>query len=71
MSEERNISVSRSDIPDFHEALAWAVQRYDQEFTGASMVKISVEQTYVSRGEGDEWHYQWTAAVFGQVEAKP
>jgi hypothetical protein len=66
--EERNISISRSGLPDLNAALAWAVQRYDQEFTEAQMVKLHVEQIYVLDDSPAGGHYRWTAAVTGMTE---
>lgn len=69
MTVERTMSVSRSGIDDFHEALAWAVQAYDREFGTATMVHLVVQQTSVLELDGvGEWHYQWTAAVSGSLE---
>jgi hypothetical protein len=68
--EDRHVSLSLGGMSDIHQALAWAVQRYDREFTGASMVKISIEQYMVCDTEtGDEWRYTWSAAVSGSFES--
>jgi hypothetical protein len=68
VSQERNVSISRSSIPDFHSALAWAVQTYDTEFAGSSSVKLTIEETSVLDNDTNEWRPQWTAAVFGMTE---
>jgi hypothetical protein len=67
LSIERHIAVSRSELTDLTEALAWAVQQHDLEFTAATMVKIHVEQIMSSTTPG-QWEYSWTAAVSGLIE---
>lgn len=67
-SQERSIHVSKSGCKDVHEALAWAVQSYDKEFTEADMVTIHVQNTKVLTGNSEEWKDNWTASVSGLVE---
>jgi hypothetical protein len=51
---ERHQLVSCSELAGIDEALAWVVGVYDQEFTGASMVKIAVEQVMRSTADPDD-----------------
>ncbi len=70
--EDRHVSLSLGGMSDIHQALAWAVQRYDREFTDATMVKIGIEQYMVCDTEtSDEWRYTWSAAVSGSFESDP
>ena len=63
--------VSRSDIDNFDEALAWAVQQVDRQFDGANMLKVTVEQYMRTSADpaDSEWRYTWTAAVSGGFDA--
>jgi hypothetical protein len=72
VSEERNLRVSKSELKDLDEALAWAVQTVDRDFSGATMINLSVEQMMRSGpGVDDPWEYLWTASVGGMIEDRP
>lgn len=64
----RHLSVSLDEADGLNEALAWAVNTVDTEFTTANMISISVEQIMRMRGDEDEWRYVWTAAVRGTID---
>jgi len=68
-TEERHIAASRGGMESLGEALAWAVNTFDREFTGSQMVKIAVEQIMSSGTDPDDpWVTTWTAAVSGMTE---
>lgn len=68
MIVERHVLVTQGELPDLNAALAWAVQRYDRELTGASMVKLVIEQCLVIDDEDEAGRYEWAAAVSGMTE---
>lgn len=70
VSEHQHISVTASGLADFHAALAWAVQRYDQTFTAADMVKLEVEQVLECGLDDREYKTTFSAMVSGTFEPK-
>lgn len=69
--EERHVCLTTGGLPDFPAALAWALNRYDENFTGATMVKLEVEQSMESDTAGDQWRCTWSAAVSGTFGTDP
>ena len=71
VSEHQHISVTVNGLADFHAALAWAVQRYDQTFTDADMVKLEVEQVLECQFGEQECKTTFSAMVSGTFESNP
>jgi hypothetical protein len=67
--ENRHSSVARTNFPDIHSALAWAVQTYDRDYEGHEFVKIHIEN-YMTSGPlpEDEFVPAWSAYVSGGKE---
>lgn len=67
--EERTVTVCLSGMRDINEALARVVQAHEREFTGASMVRIGIEECLVCDSDSDGgWRRIWSASVSGTFE---
>lgn len=64
---ETSTHISETEFGDLNSALSWAVQTYDNKFTGSNMTSLHVEQ--VQRFDEFGVRYVWTASVHGTTDA--
>lgn len=68
MLEERHLQINAGQHPGIYESFAWLLQKHDDDFAGATMIKATSEQVWVTDDQEEGGgHYEWVASILGTI----
>lgn len=63
--EHRDLTVTKTDMGDLNETLAWVIAKFDNSYKDATVLGIQIQKTAHDQDEDGVWQISWSASLTG------